>query len=94
MAMRTEVVGNVYFFRASSGLYLCVLESKARAQHCKTWGGMGQPEVKRFFESCDCGENMFGSRGTLEVAFWRELPKFNMKWNPKKEGEQGQWEAR
>jgi hypothetical protein len=70
------------------GLYLCVLESKARAPYCKTWGGMGQPEIKRF------GENMFVSRGTLEVAFWRELPKFNMKWNPKKEGEQGQWEAR
>jgi hypothetical protein len=70
------------------GRYLTILESKAKAQHAKTWGGIGQPEFTTF---CDEWHFKWNARGSLSVAYWMEPPEFNMKWVKNLDGEEGCW---
>jgi len=70
--------------------YLVIVESKALAQHCKSWAGIGVPEIQYFHPNCP-GSGWSG-RGTLEVAFWRPLPKFNYAWAASEEGKCGHWQ--
>ena len=72
------------------GRYLTVLASNARAQHAKRWGGMGFPEITSF---CRDWPMKWNARGSLIVAFWQELPKFDMEWIMDVEGEQGHWQT-
>lgn len=68
--------------------YLVILESRAKTQNCKTWVGMGSPETCTW-----CSDWVYGwsSRGTLCVAYWMPLPRFNMMWDRNVEGEEGRW---
>jgi hypothetical protein len=76
-----------------TGRYLTILKTGARAQHCKTWAGMGDPETALFDKDRhDDGKHPWFCRGTLSVAFWMPLPEFNMKWNPRRDLEVGEWE--
>lgn len=70
------------------GNYLCILKSGARANHCKTWAGMGEPEIVYF---CNDWDFKWNARGTLEVAFWMPLPPFTLRWRENEEGEEGEW---
>ena len=71
------------------GIYLTILASDARAQHAKRWAGMGKPEITVF---CNDWPMKWNARGSLIVAFWQELPKFDLEWIMDVEGEQGHWQ--
>lgn len=71
------------------GRYLTILASNARAQHAKRWAGMGKPEITVF---CNDWPMKWNARGSLIVAFWQELPKFDMEWIMDVDGEQGHWQ--
>lgn len=69
--------------------YLAILDTNARAQHCKIWGGMGEPEVATF---CSLWKPYpWSARGDLSVAYWMPMPKFSMRWDKTVEGELGRW---
>jgi hypothetical protein len=70
------------------GSYLCVLKSGARSNHCKTWAGMGEPEIVYF---CNDWHFKWNARGTLLVVYWMPLPKFDMVWQKNEEGKEGEW---
>lgn len=71
------------------GRYLTILKSGARSNHAKRWAGMGEPEVTFY---CESWPSKWNGRGQLVVAYWMELPKFNMVWVKNIEGEEGHWE--
>ena len=68
--------------------YLTILQTLAKAQHCKRWAGMGCPEITYYHQGWPSGWN---ARGSLSVAYWMPLPKFNGTWEPGIQGEEGRW---
>ena len=70
------------------GRYLTIMKSDARAQHAKTWSGMGEPEPNYF---CNDWDFKWNGRGGLTVAYWMDLPKFKMYWDKSIDGQTGKW---
>jgi hypothetical protein len=68
--------------------YLVIRETESPVNYCKDWAGKGKPEIAAY---CSDWPYPWSLRGTLTVAYWAELPKFNMKWEKGNEGEAGQW---
>lgn len=69
--------------------YLVILDTEARAQHCKVWAGIGEPEIARF---CSLWKPYpWSARGMLTVAYWMPLPEFPLRWDKTVEGEPGRW---
>jgi len=70
----------------NNGTYLAILKSTSRSNHAKTFAGCGKPEIA--FRN----NNKWYCRGTLKVAYWLPIPKFEKKYVLGPEGEQARWE--
>ena len=68
--------------------YLVILDTESQAQHRKTWGGMGEPEIAVF---CSQWSYPWSVRGSLSVAYWMPLPRFNKQWDWTQDGQPGRW---
>ena len=69
--------------------YLVILDTKSPAQHCKDWGGRGEPEIAAF---CSQWNYPWICRSeTLEVAYWMPLPEFTKRWDKTSDGCPGRW---
>jgi hypothetical protein len=69
--------------------YLVILDTESPAQHCKDWGGRGEPEIAAF---CSHWKPYpWSARGSLSVAYWMPLPKFGKRWDQTVDGQPGRW---
>lgn len=70
-----------------NGDYLVILETISPNRDYQSWAGMGKPEINGFNEEWHF---KWAGRGTLSVAFWMPLPKFDKKWQ-KNFDKAGEW---
>jgi hypothetical protein len=68
--------------------YLVILDTESPAQHCKTWAGMGEPEIASF---CSQWSYPWNARGSLSVAYWMPLPPFAKRWDQTIDRMPGRW---
>lgn len=69
------------------GCYLVILQTTSPNIECQSWSGIGEPEINTFYEEWHF---KWSGRGTLTVAFWMPLPKFDKKWQ-KNYDKAGEW---
>ena len=69
--------------------YLVILDTESKAQHCKSWAGLGKPEIASY-----CSQwtpYPWNARGSLSVAYWMPLPAFTKRWDKTIDGQPGRW---
>lgn len=70
--------------------YLVILKSNAIKNHAKDFAGCGEPEIAWWCNNYE-GPYKWNCRGTLVVAYWMPLPKFDKKYIKGFDGEQAKW---